>query len=249
MHKNGKFIPLLALGFTFFLSGCDYFADKHLVEEMKEQQKEQETKINLLEKQQKEQEAKINLLEKQQATIINTTKKVTEVVGRVERKQRLFDYTELDPSQTHYFIINNGNIGLAGRILSIEPIDNGSVIHLDLVNLLSIPVSNLAFNMTWGTKKPSEAKDLPRWKQLLLNTKMDSTIELLPGAWTNVTLTLKGVSPNNLKYLKIGIDMENVIFDSIQPINDTKKGNDSNLLIVFYVQIMPDDFVMQLHRF
>lgn len=223
MHKNGKFIPLLALGFTFFLSGCDYFADKHLVEELKKQQKEQETKINLLEKQQKEQEAKINLLEKQEATVINTTQKVAEVVGRIERKQRLFDYTELDPSQTRYFIINNGNIGLAGRILSIEPIDDGSVIHLDLVNLLRIPVSNLAFNMTWGTKKPSEAKDLPRWKQLLLNTKMDSTIELLPGTWTNVTLTLKGVSPNNLKYLKIGINMENVIFDSIQPINDTKK--------------------------
>ncbi|EKG6426359.1 DUF3251 domain-containing protein, partial [Salmonella enterica] len=202
---------------------CDYFADKHLVEELKKQQKEQETKINLLEKQQKEQEAKINLLEKQQDIVINTTQKVAEVVGRVERKQRLFDYTELDPSQTRYFIINNGNIGLAGRILSIEPIDDGSVIHLDLVNLLSIPVSNLAFNMTWGTKKPSEAKDLPRWKQLLLNTKMDSTIELLPGTWTNVTLTLKGVSPNNLKYLKIGINMENVIFDSIQPINDTKK--------------------------
>ncbi|EIR5014490.1 DUF3251 domain-containing protein [Salmonella enterica] len=216
-------MPLLALGFTFFLSGCDYFADKHLVEELKKQQKEQETKINLLEKQQKEQEAKINLLEKQQTTLINTTQKVAEVVGRVERKQRLFDYTELDPSQTRYFIINNGNIGLAGRILSIEPIDDGSVIHLDLVNLLSIPVSNLAFNMTWGTKKPSEAKDLPRWRQLLLNTKMDSTIELLPGTWTNVTLTLKGVSPNNLKYLKIGINMENVIFDSIQPINDTKK--------------------------
>ncbi|MGC35534.1 DUF3251 domain-containing protein [Salmonella enterica] len=214
---------MLALGFTFFLSGCDYFADKHLVEELKKQQKEQETKINLLEKQQKEQEAKINLLEKQQTTVINTTQKVAEVVGRVERKQRLFDYTELDPSQTRYFIINNGNIGLAGRILSIEPIDDGSVIHLDLVNLLSIPVSNLAFNMTWGTKKPSEAKDLPRWKQLLLNTKMDSTIELLPGTWTNVTLTLNGVSPNNLKYLKIGINMENVIFDSIQPINDTKK--------------------------
>ncbi|PBT53388.1 hypothetical protein BBJ13_23705 [Escherichia coli] len=29
----------------------------------------------------------------------------------------------------------------------------------------------------------------------------------------------------------------------------TDEGNDSNLLIVFYVQIMPDDFVMQLHRF
>ncbi len=30
---------------------------------------------------------------------------------------------------------------------------------------------------------------------------------------------------------------------------DRGLGNDSNLLIVFYVQIMPDDFVMQLHRF
>ncbi len=30
---------------------------------------------------------------------------------------------------------------------------------------------------------------------------------------------------------------------------DDNAGNDSNLLIVFYVQIMPDDFVMQLHRF
>ncbi|RCA53975.1 excisionase [Escherichia coli] len=29
----------------------------------------------------------------------------------------------------------------------------------------------------------------------------------------------------------------------------SRAGNDSNLLIVFYVQIMPDDFVMQLHRF
>ncbi|MFX0990420.1 hypothetical protein ABEM10_08765 [Escherichia coli] len=32
-------------------------------------------------------------------------------------------------------------------------------------------------------------------------------------------------------------------------INYIEEGSDSNLLIVFYVQIMPDDFVMQLHRF
>ncbi len=37
----------------------------------------------------------------------------------------------------------------------------------------------------------------------------------------------------------------NNMFFSLCQIN----GNDSNLLIVFYVQIMPDDFVMQLHRF
>lgn len=43
-------------------------------------------------------------------------------------------------------------------------------------------------------------------------------------------------------------------FLQLYPLNHLKKmtlddGNDSNLLIVFYVQIMPDDFVMQLHRF
>ncbi len=36
----------------------------------------------------------------------------------------------------------------------------------------------------------------------------------------------------------------------IESLKDKKRtGNDSNLLIVFYVQIMPDDLVMQLHRF
>ncbi len=44
-----------------------------------------------------------------------------------------------------------------------------------------------------------------------------------------------------------------LVFDVIQHKFDGKTyavaGNDSNLLIVFYVQIMPDDFVMQLHRF
>ncbi len=39
------------------------------------------------------------------------------------------------------------------------------------------------------------------------------------------------------------------IFNEETQCLELAKGNDSNLLIVFYVQIMPDDFVMQLHRF
>ncbi len=44
------------------------------------------------------------------------------------------------------------------------------------------------------------------------------------------------------------------VWQSVYPLLQSGKldpvfGNDSNLLIVFYVQIMPDDFVMQLHRF
>ncbi len=39
------------------------------------------------------------------------------------------------------------------------------------------------------------------------------------------------------------------IFNAVGNTSALIPGNDSNLLIVFYVQIMPDDFVMQLHRF
>ncbi len=40
-----------------------------------------------------------------------------------------------------------------------------------------------------------------------------------------------------------------LVLTGIFAIKSKNNGNDSNLLIVFYVQIMPDDLVMQLHRF
>ncbi len=43
------------------------------------------------------------------------------------------------------------------------------------------------------------------------------------------------------------ITKQPILFTDV-PVADLR-GNDSNLLIVFYVQIMPDDLVMQLHRF
>ncbi|CAK0758325.1 hypothetical protein FGAF95_25680 [Escherichia coli] len=53
-----------------------------------------------------------------------------------------------------------------------------------------------------------------------------------------LTLTSGYISPEQLP------ELLKEIIRAIQ-----RLGNDSNLLIVFYVQIMPDDFVMQLHRF
>ena len=47
------------------------------------------------------------------------------------------------------------------------------------------------------------------------------------------------------KMLALGVYPEITLADA----RVRRDGNDSNLLIVFYVQIMPDDFVMQLHRF
>ncbi len=56
---------------------------------------------------------------------------------------------------------------------------------------------------------------------------------------------------NQFTYSKDAIHTEGVIVDTVWHSSHSHRtgGNDSNLLIVFYVQIMPDDFVMQLHRF
>ncbi|CAD6155289.1 Permease, cytosine/purine, uracil, thiamine, allantoin family [Escherichia coli] len=45
------------------------------------------------------------------------------------------------------------------------------------------------------------------------------------------------------------ISFNTIPSNTLVPLFYAEMGNDSNLLIVFYVQIMPDDFVMQLHRF
>ena len=58
-----------------------------------------------------------------------------------------------------------------------------------------------------------------------------------------------------INYTDVGLvySFTAIVAVCVQPlfgfISDKLVGNDSNLLIVFYVQIVPDDFVMQLHRF
>ncbi|MEH4569091.1 lipopolysaccharide core heptose(II) kinase RfaY, partial [Escherichia coli] len=57
-------------------------------------------------------------------------------------------------------------------------------------------------------------------------------------------------SIDDTKVMLIDTDYGKLILKVFSPKvkRNERFGNDSNLLIVFYVQIMPDDFVMQLHR-
>ncbi|EFA5297381.1 hypothetical protein EYX63_19625 [Escherichia coli] len=65
----------------------------------------------------------------------------------------------------------------------------------------------------------------------------------------SVFATAKQVKlPNNIKYVNTTEAFSCTEIDGMN-CQTKNQGNDSNLLIVFYVQIMPDDFVMQLHRF
>ncbi|MGP4364218.1 DUF3251 domain-containing protein [Escherichia coli] len=108
-------------------------------------------------------------------------------------------------------------------------------------------------------------------QQNRLNAKSSSGVYLLPGAktparlesqigtlrmslvnitpdadGTTLTLRIQGESNDPLPAFSGTVEYGQIqgTIDNFQEI-----GSDSNLLIVFYVQIMPDDLVMQLHRF
>ena len=73
-------------------------------------------------------------------------------------------------------------------------------------------------------------------------------------AWTDVVTQERqknNVLPALEKIASEYKEYETIIITEITKLRTDlqRLGSDSNLLIVFYVQIMPDDLVMQLHRF
>ncbi|MEK8744903.1 hypothetical protein P2S17_16500, partial [Escherichia coli] len=68
-----------------------------------------------------------------------------------------------------------------------------------------------------------------------------SNFEFLKGV-NDFTYAIACAAENNYP------DDPNTTLIKMRMFGEATAGNDSNLLIVFYVQIMPDDFVMQLHR-
>lgn len=223
MNVNNFLISVMAASTMLVLSGCDYVEKTKVVDELTKQQEEQKARIDQLEKQLEQQGQKTSTIEKQNISVINSTKTLAQVVKEIKRQQDYFVFTEFNPAQTKYFILNNGSVGIAGRVLSVEAIENGSVIHMSLANLLSVPVSNIGFHATWGGERPTAQKEYAKWQQLLFSTTINSTLKLLPGQWQDINLTLKGVSPNNLKYLKLAINMQNINFDDLPPADNRQK--------------------------
>ena len=60
-------------------------------------------------------------------------------------------------------------------------------------------------------------------------------------------MTLTDKQKDIIKTINLGHERGHLL--DLDELLEVLPGNDSNLLIVFYGQIMPDDFVMQLHRF
>lgn len=137
-------------------------------------------------------------------------------------------------------------------------------------------LSALQFVATPAAQALSDALDTIReiYCKQLRNVPPTAPTAFIPESWRKLVLTPSGI---NRKYYEFCVlnELKGALrsgdiwvkgsrryrnFDDyLIPVTEFEKsrqndqlqlaGNDSNLLIVFYVQIMPDDFVMQLHRF
>lgn len=145
MNLKKIFFSAVTVSVLCALTGCDYIQEGKPESSLLKQEEEHNNKIVLLEKQQAQLKSQLETIQKQQTGIINSTKTLTHVIKSVKDQQNTFIFTEFNPAKTKYFILNNGSVALAGRVLSIDATENGSVIHISLVNLLSIPISNIGW--------------------------------------------------------------------------------------------------------
>ena len=115
MNLKKTLLSVLMILQLCLLVGCDYIEKASKGRRSRYTARVTKSKIEALEKQQELDKRKIEHFEKQQTTIINSTKTLAGVVKAVKDKQDEFVFTEFNPAQTQYFILNNGSVGLAGK--------------------------------------------------------------------------------------------------------------------------------------
>lgn len=93
------------------------------------------------------------------------------------------------------------------------------------------------------------ADNLQKLKSLLTNTRQQIKSQTQQVTIKNLYVSSFTLVCFRSGKLTISNNHDTIYCDEPGMLVLKKEGNDSNLLIVFYVQIMPDDLVMQLHRF
>lgn len=129
-----------------------------------------------------------------------------------------FEYTEFDPARMRYFSLNNGVINLMGQVAQVKPLPDGkgSALTLRVANNGSLTVFNPGFMVQWGTAMPTGDKVSPeqiqQWRKELRTSEFRGQMQLIPGNWIEITLSLNGVQPEQLHYLRLTTLMDQVEF-------------------------------------
>lgn len=159
---------------------------------------DQSTRIEELEKKLKEAELQISFL------------------IQLERGRDSYKRATFDPAADQGFERIDTSVGtFVVSIQEVKPHADGVKVRLHVGNLTSATISGGTFKAMWGPRmRKAEgaalAQTYTEWQMALLEKEVNFTEELRPGTWSNLTLTLSGIQPEQFGYLALSLDTRQI---------------------------------------
>jgi hypothetical protein len=130
-------------------------------------------------------------------------------VWKLETTLSRHDSAIFDPAAEPAFQRLNSSMGtFAVSVNDIRAHADGARVRLDVGNLTTATYKGAVFSVKWGTRFDSTTMKYLEWWETVRETKHKANIDLRPGAWNKVTLTLPGVPPEKLGYLELSMETD-----------------------------------------
>jgi hypothetical protein len=128
----------------------------------------------------------------------------------LELKQDRYDTCCLDPTDKSYQRIDT-NLGFF--LIACEDVKkhiDGYKLLINIGNPLYLKYNGFKLKVTWGKKYISKEITYEKWKESLREKELNYTDIIYPGAWNKVEMIISPAKPNEIGYLNLSIQVNNV---------------------------------------
>lgn len=159
---------------------------------------------------------RLEALETQQRQLSDQIRQLNREVSIVQAQQQLYQEAAFDPSADEGYVRVDTDLGPVVMLLeNVEAYVGGSRVTLRVGNLTSATFQGMKFQVTWGPKAPkAPAEDADdawkkywavyaQWRESEQSKEVEVAEAMQAGAWSRAKITLPGVPPSELGYLRI----------------------------------------------
>lgn len=105
----------------------------------------------------------------------------------------------LRPGDAGYSVVESDLGKLTVKLEDVQPFANGTRVKLRFGNISAVAINGVKATFEYG---PTDDKGAPK-NEVAMKKDVTFVETLRPGAWTLVTLTLDGIQPANLGFIRI----------------------------------------------
>jgi hypothetical protein len=118
---------------------------------------------------------------------------------------------ELSPGEEGYSILRTNGVQFMIGLERVMPLADGQRIVLRVGNPHAVTYRNPKFTVKWGKRMNLSSGDtLLEWARLLRTKEQTVLVDLRPGAWTDVTLTVAPATNEEVGYLQVDMETDQI---------------------------------------